>query len=202
MPVVADASTPRELHLPGAGVTYSCGPDAGFVLRVDGDTARVHLPGREIVLTQVPADSGALYTAENASFSRRGSEAVLEVDGTTYSGCRSDIEPAPWMAARERGVQFRAVGQEPGWHLEITEGERAHFVSDYGETTWSGRMAEATVEASPDSIRWTVVDGGETLVVVATDEPCFDDMSGEPFPATVTVFFRERGHAGCGRFLR
>lgn len=39
-----------------------------------------------------------------------------------------------WEEAKRRGVDFRAVGDEPGWWLEIERGERIEFVTDYGAT--------------------------------------------------------------------
>ena len=38
-----------------------------------------------------------------------------------------------WHAAKLRGVAFRAIGQEPGWLLEITNGEEILLVTDYGK---------------------------------------------------------------------
>ncbi len=47
-----------------------------------------------------------------------------------------DAEPpadGPWNRARREGIDFRAIGQEPGWHLEIRETERIRFVYEYGD---------------------------------------------------------------------
>ena len=38
-----------------------------------------------------------------------------------------------WHKAKLRGVAFRAVGQEPGWLLEIINGEEILLVTNYGE---------------------------------------------------------------------
>ncbi len=37
-----------------------------------------------------------------------------------------------WHRAKLRGVAFRAIGQEPGWLLEITNGTEILLVTDYG----------------------------------------------------------------------
>jgi uncharacterized membrane protein len=199
---MADAGAPRELHFPFAGVAYRCGEDVGFVVKTRGDTAFVHLPGTVDTLSQVPAASGTRYASGATSFWSRGSEALLEIGGSTLTGCRSDTESEPWRAARARSVTFRAIGQEPGWHLELTEGEKVVFVSDYGQTSWSGRPEQPDVDPSRSTIRWLVRDGGDSLEIVATDTPCFDVMSGEPYEATVRVLFRASEYEGCGRFLR
>ncbi len=38
-----------------------------------------------------------------------------------------------WHRAKLRGVAFRAIGQEPGWLLEITNGTEILLVTDYGQ---------------------------------------------------------------------
>jgi uncharacterized membrane protein len=201
-PTMADAAAPRELHFPFAGVAYRCGEDVGFVVKTRGDTAFVHLPGSVDTLPQVPATSGERYSSGAASLFVRGAEALLETGGSTLTSCRSDSESEPWRAARAMMVSFRAIGQEPGWHLELTEGASVVFVSDYGETSWSGRAEQPEVDPSRSKIRWLVKAGGDSLEVFATDTPCFDVMSGEPYEASVRILFRAREHEGCGRFLR
>jgi uncharacterized membrane protein/membrane-bound inhibitor of C-type lysozyme len=199
---VVDASTRRELHFLRAGRAYRCGVDASFVVRERGDSVEIHLPGRTALLPPVPAASGARWATDAVSFWSRGEEALLELEGTVLSGCRSDVESAPWAEARARGVQFRAVGQEPGWHLEISEGGRTVYVGNYGETSWSGPTARPRVSAAGDTIRWALEERGEALEVIATDTPCFDVMSGEPYESTVTVRMEDQEFRGCGRFLR
>ena len=39
-----------------------------------------------------------------------------------------------WHAAKLRGVAFRAIGQEPGWLLEMSTGDKILLVTDYGQT--------------------------------------------------------------------
>jgi hypothetical protein len=39
-----------------------------------------------------------------------------------------------WHAAKLRGVAFRAIGQEPGWLLEMTPGEKILLVTNTGQT--------------------------------------------------------------------
>lgn len=103
-------------------------------------------------------------------------------------------------AAGQGGADFHAVGQEPGWLLDIYEGERIEFVGDYGETRIvtpapapDGRGPRTTYEIETDA---------HALTIVILDQPCRDAMSGAPFPATVTVTLDGREYRGCGRALR
>ncbi len=194
---VTDADLPRRLHLPHAGVAFHCGSDAGFVARSLGDSVRISLADRSLVLPRAETSSGTRFASGAASFWERDGEALLELDGSTLSGCRADVERAPWTAARERGVHFRAIGQEPGWHLEVTEGATLQFVGDYGETIWAARTPRPLVDVGLSSITWTAEERGDTLVARVTDEPCFDVMSGEPFASTVTIRFRDAEYRGA-----
>jgi uncharacterized membrane protein len=186
--------------LPAAGIAYRCGPDAGFVVVTRADTVDLHLPSRTLRLTRAESASGARFASAEASFWSRGSEAVVEIDGNTLSGCRSDDETSPWADARGRGVRYRAVGQEPGWHIEVHPGS-VSFVGDYGDTSWEGIAPALEVHPDGDRLTWRS-DGDPPLELVVTDTPCFDVMSGEPFATTATVRLGSRAYTGCGRFLQ
>jgi heat shock protein HslJ len=99
-------------------------------------------------------------------------------------------QPTPGSAS-----SFRAVGNEPGWTLDIGAA-RMQLVADYGATRADvptpaavriegGRRFEARTEA-------------HTLVVTILDRVCADTMTGMPRPATVEVSFDGRLLKGCG----
>ena len=103
-----------------------------------------------------------------------------------------------WHAAKLRGVAFRAIGQEPGWLLEITNGEEILLVTDYGQN----RNAYPYVEPQEDkAARKTVFPVDDTTRVLIEGKPCTDSMSGESFEVTVTVTLGEKTLQGCGRAL-
>ena len=105
----------------------------------------------------------------------------------------------PWEDARRRGIEFRAVGQEPGWLLEIDEQDEVRFVYDNGER-------DMTVDARPpivldDMITYELRDEERSLTILIRPRPCTDVMSGAAYPMTVTVTFAEMQYRGCGRPL-
>ena len=121
---------------------------------------------------------------------------------------RIDSEPAPfdewsidnvWHKAKLKGVSFRAIGQEPGWLLEITTGTELLLVTDYGETRTAYPYVEPEVE--PEQRRTRYVTGDGDFVVRIEGKDCTDVMSGEQFSVTVTVELGERQLSGCGRAL-
>lgn len=160
------------------------------------DRAVLALPERDLALEQAVSASGARYAGDGAVFWNKGDEATLELDGTTRS-CRE--LPNPWQQARERGIDFRAVGQEPGWLLEIDRDGAMRLLYDYAER-------EATVPtpapvASGGRATYTADTGEHALTVVVEERRCQDVMSGEPFPRSVTVTIDGRELRGCGRAL-
>ena len=103
-----------------------------------------------------------------------------------------------WYKAKLRGVAFRAIGQEPGWLLEITNGEEILLVTDYGKN----RNAFPYVEPQEDkAARKTVFQVNNSTSVLIEGKPCTDSMSGESFEVTVTVALGEKKLRGCGRAL-
>jgi uncharacterized membrane protein len=104
-----------------------------------------------------------------------------------------------WHAAKLRGVAFRAIGQEPGWLLEITNGEEILLVTDYGSTRTSMPYAEPVVDPQERRTQY-VLDNYDTVVEIRGTH-CTDVMSGESFEVTVTITIGERTLNGCGRAL-
>jgi len=47
-----------------------------------------------------------------------------------------------WQQAKLRGVSFRAIGQEPGWLLEITDSSEILLVTDYGKACHDSMSGE------------------------------------------------------------
>jgi len=103
-----------------------------------------------------------------------------------------------WGTAHAAGVDFRAVGQEPGWLLDIYTRGIIKFSWDYGES-----YAEFAV-ADPDTsqegaTRYEASSDGRMLTVTIRRAPCQDAMSGEPYPSTVEVVIDGRPLSGCGK---
>lgn len=110
-------------------------------------------------------------------------------------------QPDVWAQARDQGVDFRGVGNEPGWVLEIREHESVVLSADYGSSRYQIERAENAVDP---------VSGGRLLrsagapvgfEVILIDQPCHDDMSGEAFPTVVLVRMGGQQLRGCGRAL-
>jgi uncharacterized membrane protein len=104
----------------------------------------------------------------------------------------------PWLRARAAGVDVRAIGQEPGWTLELFEGDRIVLVSDYGARTESFPWSSGSPFTG--GVRY-VASGERTIEVTVEDRRCTDVMSGDSFALTVTVVAPPDTLRGCGRRL-
>ncbi len=107
-------------------------------------------------------------------------------------------EMPTWDGARAAGVDFRAVGQEPGWMLDIYQSDQIKLIWDYGEMSATFPLT-APVVSEEGATRYTAQAEGRTLTIAIGRTPCQDSMSGEVFPATVAVTIDERTLQGCGR---
>jgi putative lipoprotein len=195
------AREPRPLPATATAFAYDCEGFA-FTVRIEDDRAQVFLPDRSLTLSRVPAASGAKYRDGATVFWSKGDQALLETDDATYRNCSSNPGRAVWENAKLRGVDFRGVGNEPGWYVEIDDGERITIVTGYGQTRV--RTPAPAPETDPQAARTTyrVRTEAHDLTITIEDKACQDTMSGEAFPSAVAVVLDGRQYRGCGRALR
>jgi uncharacterized membrane protein len=139
--------------------------------------------------------SGASRADDTARTSPDSASTNVETHPTQSQGGSS-----PWDDARRRGIDFRAIGQEPGWLLEIDVGKSMYLLADYGEK----KVTTPAPAPTPDSIGATTYDAtaaGHRLTVVIRERACQDAMSGEEMTHEVTVTVDGKEYRGCGRQL-
>ena len=103
-----------------------------------------------------------------------------------------------WETARAAGVDFRAIGQEPGWIVDIYTQDKIVALLDYGETRLEFPRGEPSYPVEGATRFESRVDG-HTLAITYRRAPCEDAMSGEPYPSTVEVVVDGRTLTGCGK---
>lgn len=107
----------------------------------------------------------------------------------------------PWEAARLLGVNFRATGQEPGWTLEVHDGETLRYIGDYGRDTVVSPMSQAPAHSSGDRT-YSMRVGQRQVDATIREAACADVMNGEAFTHTVMLRVDAQQLSGCGRLLR
>ena len=182
----------------GKTMVYECG-GAEFISRVGPGEMALWFDDRYLILSQVRSASGTKYEEGDVVFWSKGEEVTLEAAGVRYSDCRLNHYRAPWEDARRRGVEFRAVGNEPGWHLEVRGEQNLLFVGDYGATRVM--FTEIVTTEDTEQLYYEAQDDGNRINVTVTETFCTDTMKGNEFPYTVLVQLNSRSYQGCGRAL-
>jgi hypothetical protein len=99
-----------------------------------------------------------------------------------------------------RARDFRAVGQEPGWQLEIRQGAEMRFTFDYGKNSAVTPAARVKVDPSTGTRTYhAVVEANDLRVEIV---PCRAPTYGRPFAATVTVTLNGQATAVAARNSR
>jgi heat shock protein HslJ/uncharacterized membrane protein len=161
-----------------------------------GETIDLVLPDGRRRLPRVPTASGERYAERGVSFWRKGREATLELDGRTHA-CTENRRRSITEDARLRGVELRAVGQEPGWTLELFRDRMAFVRGLEGERATTPRPAPQASLAAGETV-YVAITEAHRLTVRIRETRCLDTMSGEGYEATVEVELDGRVYRGCG----
>lgn len=182
----------------GKTLVYEC-TELEFIARVGPGEMALWLEDRYLILSQVRSASGSKYQEGDTVFWSHGDEMTLELGSRRYSDCTLNPLRAPWEDARRRGVDFRAVGNEPGWHLELKKGQSLLFVGDYG----ARRLLFPAPEQSMDgtTTKYHSMSDTDEISISVSETPCTDTMKGNQYPATAEVQLNGKFYQGCGMAL-
>lgn len=185
----------------GAGETASspvidCGRLA-FHAVMHEKQATLYLPGIALSLPRRSSGSGARYAASNHVLRRQGKNVSFTTPERHFPQCHLRHDYNAWANAWLRGVDFRAVGQEPGWILEISKGRNIDLRWQYGK-----RHLEAPVppvSRQQALFRYRTTSDAHRLVIEVMDRPCRDSMKGDAHDYAVRVHVDDTILLGCGR---
>jgi putative lipoprotein len=180
---------------------YECPDDFSFVARTETGRVWLFLPGKTIDLPHVPSASGAKYSNGSDTFWSKADEMLIQTGDYKHTGCRNNRAKAIWEHAKLNGVDFRALGNEPGWYMEISNRQDILLVTDYGQQTY--RFPSSIINSEPNdrTSTYSASSNDNVIEVVIKGDPCRDSMSGEAFSATVSVLINNKKYHGCGRAL-
>lgn len=207
IPVSSDHGPEVEVEPPYQQrvVDYQCGDLPLQVRFSNGDSVLLVLPWRDLRLPARVAASGALYQQDSNRFHGKGDMARLTLDGQADLECQTTDRVSPWARARDSGLRWRVVGNEPGWLAELgglrEEGAgeplTLRAVLDYGRREL--QISELP-EPGPDNIYQARIEG-DLLTLALDEQPCQDSMSGWVFPVTARLEFAGQVYRGCGRYF-
>ncbi|GHE22910.1 COG3650 family protein [Halomonas urumqiensis] len=182
-----------------AFTAWHCTPSQNLVTTQLDEELRLWSAHGAWRLTPAVVASGARYQQGDISFWNKGDEAVVESPSGRLE-CQAHMQRTALTRRNRPGVMFFARGNEPGWAVSL-----ANDVAELDLTLDYGSRQQTL------PYRVTTLDNGEGRMILASgrgDTPfelriegraCFDDMSGEPFPAQVTLSIEGEQYRGCGQ---
>jgi len=192
--------TPEQLK-PSKTFVYECQSGYQYTVNIEGRMAWLFLPGQTIGLQKITSASGAKYSNGLSTFWTKGNKASLELGSEVHKDCINNHSKAIWEDAKLNGADFRAVGNEPGWHLEIMHDKELVFTSQYGETTYSFSTSQQKIDQAARKTVYSANEKGHKLSVTIHGVSCQDTMSDDTYESTVTVVLDDKLFKGCGKAL-
>lgn len=180
----AAAVLPLEPQPP---VQFRCG-ERTVTLRHFGELATLSADGRTWTLRPERSASGERMVSVDDDGSWiwvKGDAAMLQLEGAPQPECRL-------IGARPL---FRAVGNEPGWRLDV-RADGLSLLLDNGATHVFGPSPLVIDGAGMRS--YEAVSAGGPLSALVWARHCEDSMTGMPHPQTVEVRWQDRVLKGCG----
>lgn len=180
----------------GPTFAFICPDQTNYVVRTTDREAWVfHHTGT----LRIPAIEKDLGTYSDGRFELRinGNMAQLGHTDKPPQTCRNDARRAVWEKAKLDGTDFRAVGNEPPWVLEIRNQSCIVLTTEYGARREEFQLPTAIEDGAAQATRW-ITDNLQIEVTMAT---CHDNMSGEAFESRVTIKRPGQVLQGCGRAL-
>jgi len=110
-------------------------------------------------------------------------------------------ETDAWQQAKEEGIQFRAVGNEPGWLVEVKSDQKIKFVNDYGNLEIKAPVDDLWLGPAGEDKIYYIENDVIQFQVIIMKKSYQDSMSGEVFPYQVRVVFPNKSYVGGGRLL-
>ena len=180
---------------------YQCADNYTFVARAADDHVWLFLPGQTVKLPQIPSGSGTRYSDGTLSLHSKGDDALLKTPRTLHRDCVNNRRLAIWEHAKLNGVDFRGVGNEPGWHLEIRNGRSILFVTDYGQDRYLFDNPKLISDPTARETVYRAASPGHRLEVLLKGETCQDSMADESYETRVMVDLNGSIYQGCGKAL-
>ena len=189
-------STSSNLRKNRTLVFHCTSPDTRFTLRFENDRLWLFTPEFSYSFDRPMdrSDAGTYRNGKGVELHFDQKEASLKTPRLELKNCRWDPKASVWEAAKLDGVDFRAIGEEPPWILEI-RGDRVDFYFGYEKRSYRFPHIRIGTESNR-----TVMETKEFKAVL-TPGPCRDSMSGEIFETAVWIEWGGRRLQGCGRAL-
>jgi len=151
-------------------------------------------------LEQTVSASGVRYADEGMVFWTKGSTATLERQGAGLVQCNERRPESLLEDARARGVVYRALGNEPGWVLEVGPGGKLEWTTNYGQERHVFAQSTESAGSEPSDAIYVARSGTESIRVSLRQQPCTDD-GDVTYDYSAVVEFGGTLYRGCAARL-
>ncbi len=179
---------------------FECEGGETFVAQFSDEAASVMLREGLQVLPRLSDGTGEFYDNGETRITLSGQNAIVVLDTGEQLRCQNDPEQAVWEDARLRGVNFRAVGVEPGFVLEIDD-DNIVVLTDYGANRYV--FAKGDAAEAPEGVwkRYRASSGSTDFEATLRPATCETESTDEAFGTQVTVDLSDEKYEACGRNL-
>ena len=118
----------------GRTFVFHCDNGSHYVVWADPTSAWVFRPQGSWQLSPMKVNDKSGYANEHITILVDGQHALISESGDTTgeTSCQNDSQQAVWEHAKLNGADFRAVGNEPPWYLEIMQMSTIVLYYGYG----------------------------------------------------------------------
>ena len=143
--------------------------------------------------------SGARYQEGDISFWHRGEKAQVETPRGQLQ-CQRATSREALTREDHPGVMLFGRGNEPGWSVALSSTTPTlTLTTDYGEQTQTLPYMVSVMDNDAGRVVLENADAGRFFRLRIEAGACFDSMSGQPFPARVTLSLDGEQYSGCGQ---
>ena len=176
---------------------YNCNEGYHFVAEVQTAEAWLFLPNKTLKLLR-DDNEHQTYSAEGVSYRYKGAEADLSMAKNSYH-CQNDGIAATFERAKFEGVAFRAIGNEPGWILNIMPDNKVVFITNLGKDKIHFKVEKQV--SDKNSIEYRLRSNHNLLFLRIESRVCKDTMADREYESSVYLNFDGNELRGCGKGL-
>ena len=179
---------------------WNCQPaNQDLVTAVNGEELRLWSLHGAWRLPQAVVASGARYQNGDISFWNRGDQAQIETPRGQLQ-CQQGVDREIATRSSHPGVMLLARGNEPGWTIELAnDAPVMTWTTNYGSDTTTMPYMVSVMDNDAGRVVIENANAEQFFRVRIESGACFDDMSGEPYPARVTFTIDGEQYKGCGQ---
>ncbi|MGQ4879136.1 MliC family protein [Billgrantia sp. LNSP4103-1] len=178
---------------------WRCTPEQHLVTAFGERELRLWSAHGAYRLSPAVVASGARYQQGDLSFWNKGGEAVVE-SANGRLDCSADMARTALTRQQRPGVMFHGRGNEPGWNVNLAHDVPELILTlDYGSREMRLPYRVAAMDNAGGKVALTSGTTDQSFELRLEARACFDDMSGEPFPARVILTIEGETYRGCGQ---